>query len=183
MNASPTIQEKKKSGLANVVIGLIDWIAPVMVAVISGLTLMGGLVALLISDFYWGMLGVTPLTNHQLTSAIISLGGTGASLGLIGICIKSYRSKNVKLMFLVGVPVLVIGIIDIFFDGLAADVLRYGGYMVHGLPEGDGTTQWPFRIFIGTLSTMGAFVGAYALVTFKTLKEHLSQAFNEYTRV
>ncbi len=114
------------------------------------------------------------LTNGKMwQSVVISLATTGLLFALmfIGYMLMeskagSYKSVGGLVLFMAGI----IYIMDIIFDALLADILRYGTI---GIAD---NLQWMFRVLIGGISTVGDALAMALIVGLPVLKNIIGNA-------
>jgi hypothetical protein len=110
------------------------------------------------------------LTNgNWLASLIISLATSGL---LILLMVLFYSNQESPVLFVV---TAVIFLLDVAFDSLSADVMRFGAYSnLSGVS--DAGLHWMFRILIGGLSTVGDAVAMAIVVGMPVIKNILHDA-------
>ena len=114
------------------------------------------------------------LTNGKmLQSVVISLATTGLLFALmfIGYMLMeskagAYQSVGGLVLFLAGI----IYIMDIIFDALLADILRYGTI---GVAD---NLQWMFRVLLGGISTVGDALAMALIIGLPVLKNIIGGA-------
>jgi hypothetical protein len=119
------------------------------------------------------------LTNQKgWESLIISLATSGLLISLMVSAyslIESSNKKNAGWGLIVLVPVIAIYLLDVYFDSLTADYLRYGAI----LPLTDvqnPTVHLLFRCLIGGISTVGETLAMAIIVGMPVIKQILHKA-------
>jgi len=120
------------------------------------------------------------LTNgNVLVSILISLATSGLLLSLMFIGYELITNKKSKSVVGWGLVVLLVAglvyCVDVYFDSLTADYLRFGNIvLIESLPEGD--IQWLFRSLIGGISTVGESLAISIILGMPVLKKIISNA-------
>lgn len=120
------------------------------------------------------------LTNNQVeASFVISMATTGLLIALMMVGQTALTKGGNKLAKSVGIVVLIaasaVYIMDVVFDSLAADVLRYNAIVKLGeIP--DGNIQLMFRVLIGGISTVGESLAVAIIVGMPVLKDIVTKA-------
>src|SRR3972149_9348865 len=125
------------------------------------------------------------LTNNQLEASVfISLATSGllVSLMVAGYMMTSPKEGKKNKAQLIGGVFLVLAalvfFLDVYFDSLTADFLRYGEII--SLKEiQDPTTHMLFRVLIGGISTIGESLAMAIIVGMPVLKEIINKALPE----
>ena len=119
------------------------------------------------------------LTSNKVEeSLVISLATSGLLIALMFVG-YSFTSNKKNLVKGIGAIVLLLAAgvycLDVFFDSLTADYLRFGKIIdLKILPEGD--VQWAFRVLIGGISTIGETLAISIIVGMPVLKEIISSS-------
>lgn len=119
------------------------------------------------------------LTNNQLKeSVVISLATSGLLIALmfVGYSLSTNQKKVLRgLGWAVFVGAVVVYGLDVYFDSLTADYLRFKQIVVlDTLPKGD--VQLLFRILIGGISAVGETLAVIIILGMPVLKKIVSDA-------
>jgi len=168
-NAQPTTRYRRTG---KELIGKLFSSGPYLIAVISFVLILLALVALQAMDVITGQKTVEYMSNEKF-AWFSSLGTTGLLCALIGTAMYGVREgwswKVTVPIFLVA---LIPSAIDVYFDGLSADIVRYGHFVVISeLAKEDQLPQIFFRILIAGLSFVGEPLAATSTIIFPVLKE------------
>lgn len=116
--------------------------------------------------------------NSGWTSLFISLATSGLliSLMFIGYTFSSNKNKGVASFgWIIGVISLLVYFVDVYFDSLTADYLRFGQIMVlKDIPNPN--IQILFRCLLGGISTVGESLAMAIILGMPVLKEIINKA-------
>jgi len=164
---------------------VVDTIQVFMVGVV--LTILTVCIVLLLAfDSVVGAGAMFEMTQGIAKYAIvISLVTTGLQTAIAFMAYLSANRGLSSLSWLLVGMTGVLWVIDIYFDSLTADILRYGtfiqiGSMVAGTEK---TTQILFRTLIGGTSSIGEFLGIAIIVGMPELKQFITNAIPKSSRV
>lgn len=150
---------------------VIDVVQNVMVFIVIILTAVC-ILALIFADVVIGKGTMSYLTNdNDLAGWGISLATTGVLLVLMLLLYFAWKGKwGWGALLAIGIPVVVVYCVDVFFDAMLADILRYGGFVtLNTLPA--GSLHPLFRVLLGSISTMGDGMGMTLLIGLPVLKD------------
>jgi hypothetical protein len=154
---------------------------PYIIAIVSFLIATFSLVALLVVDLITGAYAGEYMANPSF-GWFFSFGTTGVSLASIGLAMYSWRERwNVWLtIVLLLVSFVPIGI-DIYFDGMAVDIIRFGHFILveQDLSAAEKLPHQLFRIMVGALSAVGEPLAATSVIVFPVLKELFRGVFTQ----
>jgi hypothetical protein len=115
------------------------------------------------------------MTTSYVYSTLVSFAETGLNLATIGFFIWALNGKHWWVATAVAVPLAVFNVIDVGFDALSADVMRYGQYVsLSDIPTADRIPHTMLRILLGGVSTVGDFLAIYALIAFESVRKLMS---------
>ena len=116
--------------------------------------------------------------GQEWQSVVISLATTGLLFALMFIGYMLTENKN-KMIKSVGMFIIVaaglVYLLDIVFDALLADVLRYGTVMLGQRVE---LLQWMFRGLLGGISTVGDALALAMVMGMPVLKNIIQMSIN-----
>jgi len=150
---------------------IIDGITVFMLGIVL-LILVVCTVVLLSFDSLVGTGSMMVFTNQHLTySSFISLATTGMGIALAFMAYIAYARGYNKLGLGFGLAAGFVLLIDVYFDSLTADWLRYGLFVaIKNLAEADQNNHILFRILIGGLSLIGEPLAVAIIVGMPELK-------------
>lgn len=136
-------------------------------------------VVLLFFDSFAGTGTWFNLTQGNLTvSALISLSTTGLQTALAFIALLARVRGYGKIGNAFLVAAVMVMAVDVFFDSLTADILRYGMFVaVSNLTGIEKTTQILARVLIGGMSSIGEFLAVAIIVGMPELKQFIRGLF------
>lgn len=167
----------KWDGLIDFIQGLMIFLLIVVVAVC--------IFTLVAFDGVVGTGSMLYLTNQNLrASVVISLATSGLLMALMFIgysAVTKYKNSFVRTA---GTFILVVAgliyLLDIYFDSLTADYLRYGRFVVlTDLPYHDKIIQGLFRSLIGGLSTVGESLAVAIILGMPVLKSIIADSLSK----
>lgn len=171
---------RKEANLARDLISWLGRITPLVIVLFSTSVMITGIIGLIVADPLLGVVGISPMTTSTLQSALVSFAETGLNLATIGFFIWALKGKHWLIAAVVAVPLAIFNVIDIGFDAMSADVMRYGQYVsVNDLPVADRIPLHSFRILLGGMSTLGDFLAIYALMAFESVRKLMAQAIEK----
>ena len=134
---------------------------------------------LILFDVMAGTGIMTFLTSKNIpASVVISLATTGLLLALmfIGYTLVEKSDGRVKAAgWSIAFVALIVYCVDVVFDSLAADVLRFGTIMVvKDIPN--PAVHWMFRFLIGGISTVGEALAISIIFGMPVLKKLINNA-------
>jgi len=150
---------------------IIDGITVFMLGIVL-LILVVCTVVLLSFDSLVGTGSMMVFTNQHLTySSFISLATTGMGIALAFMAYIAYARGYNNLGLGFGLAAGFVLLIDVYFDSLTADWLRYGLFVaIKNLAEADQNNHILFRILIGGLSLIGEPLAVAIIVGMPELK-------------
>lgn len=153
---------------------IIDGITVFMLGIVL-LILVVCTVVLLAFDSLVGAGSMMVFTNqHVGFSTLISLATTGMTIALAFMAYLAGAHGYQKAGALFGVAAAFVAIVDVYFDSLTADWLRYGAFMaIRNLPVADQNNHILFRILIGGLSLIGEPLAVAIIVGMPDLKRFI----------
>jgi len=162
---------------------IIDGITVFMLGIVL-LILVVCTVVLLSFDSLVGTGSMMVFTNQHLTySSFISLATTGMGIALAFMAYIAYARGYNKLGLGFGFAAGFVLLIDVYFDSLTADWLRYGLFVaIKNLAEADQNNHILFRILIGGLSLIGEPLAVAIIVGMPELKGFIRSVLPQQTR-
>lgn len=153
---------------------IIDGITVFMLGIVL-LILVVCTVVLLTFDSLVGAGSMMVFTNkHVVFSTLISLATTGMTIALAFMAYLAGTHGYQKAGAVFGVAAAFVAIVDVYFDSLTADWLRYGAFMaIRNLPVADQNNHILFRILIGGLSLIGEPLAVAIIVGMPELKRFI----------
>lgn len=168
---------------------IIDGITVFMLGIVL-LILVVCTVVLLSFDSLVGTGSMMVFTNqHVGFSTLISLATTGMTIALAFMAYLAVSHGYSKIGLAFGVGAALVAMIDVYFDSLTADWMRYGIFVaIQNLPAAEQNNHVLFRVLIGGLSLIGEplavaiIVGMPELKTFirSVLPQSLSQPVRQW---
>jgi len=124
------------------------------------------------------------LTNgKEWQSVVISLATTGLLFALMFIGYMMMESKS-KVYSSIGKGVMLVAFliysVDVIFDSLLADILRYGTIMKNGDID---AIQWAFRGLLGGISTVGDALAIAMVIGMPVLKSIIGKSLGKSEKV
>lgn len=162
----------------NALDGIIDFVQQVLVIIVIFIVTLS-ILSLILFDFLAGTGVMMYLTGDNLwASVLISLATSGLLISLVFLSDSSVQ-KNMGLgkkeMLFLGLITLLTNGLDIYFDSLTADYLRFGKIIsLNTLATGD--IHLLFRVLIGGISAVGEKLAIGILLGMPILKKILSGA-------
>ena len=138
---------------------------------------------LILFDILAGAGVMNYLTNQNtLASFLISLATSGLLVSLMFLSYNFGQSKStLSVGFIIGTIALGVYCLDVYFDSMTADYLRFGQIMVlKDIPN--SSVQLLFRLLIGGISTVGESLAMAIIVGMPVLKEIINKAVPESMR-
>ncbi len=162
---------------------IIDGITVFMLGIVL-LILVVCTVVLLSFDSLVGTGSMMVFTNQHLAySSFISLATTGMGIALAFMAYLAYGRGYDKLGLVFGIAAGFVLLIDVYFDSLTADWLRYGAFTsIKNLPAMDQNNHILFRILIGGLSLIGEPLAVAIIVGMPELKTFIRSVLPQQTR-
>lgn len=162
---------------------IIDGITVFMLGIVL-LILVVCTVVLLSFDSLVGTGSMMVFTNQHLAySSFISLATTGMGIALAFMAYIAYARGYNKLGLGFGFAAGFVLLIDVYFDSLTADWLRYGFFVaIKNLSEADQNNHILFRILIGGLSLIGEPLAVAIIVGIPELKGFIRSVLPQHTR-
>lgn len=132
-------------------------------------------VVLLSFDSLVGTGSMMVFTNqHVGVSSFISLATTGMTIALAFIAFLAGSRGYGKIGAAFGVAAVFVAAIDVYFDSLTADWLRYGAFVaIQNLPTADQNNHILFRVLIGGMSLIGEPLAVAIIVGMPELKQFI----------
>ena len=133
-------------------------------------------VVLLMFDSLVGAGSMMVLTNaHMGYSAFISMATTGMTIALAFMAYLASARKQNGLSIAFGVAAAIVAGIDVYFDSLTADYLRYGMFMtLQNIQHADRTVQVLYRVLIGGMSLIGEPLAVAIIMGMPELKKFIA---------
>jgi len=148
-------------------------LGPYILAVFSFLVAVSALVSLIGIDVLAGQVSVEHMSNNQV-GWFTSLATTGLIMALMGTVLYGVKEQwNGGILIAVCVVALIPISIDVYFDYLAPDILRFGSFVDLAVTL-TGAEQMPhllFRILIAGISLIGEPLAATSIIIFPVLRE------------
>ena len=153
---------------------IIDGITVFMLGIVL-LILVVCTVVLLSFDSLVGTGSMMVFTNQHLAySSFISLATTGMGIALAFMAHLAYARGYGKLGLGFGFAAGFVLLIDVYFDSLTADWLRYGNFVaIKNIAEADQNNHILFRVLIGGLSLIGEPLAVAIIVGMPELKSFI----------
>lgn len=154
-------------------------LGPPIVAFVSFLITLASFIAMLLVDLYIGRYIATYMANEDV-GTLISFATTCLVIAMIGTGLYGYReswspSLTISILLLALAPVSV----DIYFDCMSVDIIRYGHYIdVTTLPLAEQVPHKLFRALVGTLSAISEPLTASSVIIFPVLREIFKGVLN-----
>lgn len=123
------------------------------------------------------------LTNQNtLASFLISLATSGLLVSLMFLSYNFGKGKSTfSVGFILGTIAFGVYCLDVYFDSMTADYLRFGQIMIlKDIPN--SSVQLLFRLLIGGISTVGESLAMAIIVGMPVLKEIINKAVPEGMR-
>lgn len=156
---------------------------PYIVGIFNFLVALGCLVALGMFDLVMGRFSASYVASAGWLAWFTSAATTGLILGIFGTAIYGWRQ---------GWPYWVVGIvvaigmipasIDVYFDGMAVDILRFGHFIVPSQQFANSPAEvMPYnlyRVMFGALSAVGEPLTASSVIIFPIIRELLRKVLS-----
>lgn len=154
---------------------------PYILGIVSFLVAVGALVCLEAIDIFAGKYTAAHMSN-DIFGFFFSGGTTGLTLAMIGTFFYGWRERwSWKILVPLALLSLIPASIDVFFDGMSVDIIRFGYFV-------NTSTQFPgqpveaimhnlFRVMVGALSAIGEPLAAGSVMIFPIMKEIFRGAF------
>lgn len=139
------------------------------------------ILSLILFDVLIGTGVMYSLVRGNLSVAVfISLATSGLLLSLMVIFTSTtQKGSSIGVGWVVAVVVLLISALDVYFDSLTADYLRYGQIIsISTLNQADADVHILFRILIGGISTVGEGLAVAIILGMPILKKIISNALS-----
>lgn len=146
---------------------------PSLVALLSFFLVLGGLWCLSVFDVVAGKTTIEYMSNSPGFAWLTTGGTTGLLLALIGAALYTYRERwSIKVWGPLFLAAAIPSIIDMYFDSLAADIVRFGHLVIiNDLPAAEKLPHICFRVLVGGLSAVGDPMAAMSVIVFPFLRE------------
>lgn len=170
----PSYQNRYRRGGHTLLDGMYT-AGPYVIAIVSFLIALVALMALLAVDVITGQYTASHMSNEQF-GWFSSFATTGLVLALIGTAMYGYREgwswkALLPLVIVSMVPVC----IDVYFDGLSVDIIRFGQFIIPSQHFGAGSAEviphQLYRVMVGALSAVGEPLAAGSVIIFPIMKE------------
>lgn len=138
---------------------------------------------LILFDILAGAGVMNYLTNgNSLASFFISLATSGLLISLMFLSYNFGKKNNgLSIGFIIGAIAFLVYCLDVYFDSMTADYLRFGQIMIlKEIPNYQ--VQLLFRLLIGGISTVGESLAMAIIVGMPVLKEIINKAVPESLR-
>ena len=152
---------------------------PPIVAIVSFLLALAAIIAMLLLDVVVGRY-VSGYMSNTRVGWFFSLATTGLVMAIIGTALYGRREGwSTQVVMTLVVVALVPAGIDIYFDGLSVDIIRFGHFIIveNELPVADQMPHTLFRIMVGALSAVGEPLAATSVIIFPVMRELFKGAF------
>ena len=157
---------------------------PYAIGFVAFVITLGSLLSLAAFDPVVGMFSAEyALGGNRLAAGFTSLATSGLALGLVGTCFYGWRERWSMWVLL---PLIVVSLvpasIDVYFDGMAPDIIRFGHFIIpsqhFGVDSPDILPHNLYRVMFGALSAVGEPLTAASVIIFPVLKDLLRGVFS-----
>jgi hypothetical protein len=156
---------------------------PYIVGIFNFIVALGCLVALGIFDLVIGRYTAGYIASEGWLAWFTSAAETGLIIGIFGTAIYGWRHGWPTFVVVIVVIVgLIPASIDVYFDGMSVDILRFGHFIIPSEQFADSPAQiMPYnlyRVMFGSLSAVGEPLTASSVIVFPVIRELLRKVLS-----